>query len=144
MGPRGGNPKKYLYLCFLDLEKAFDKVPRDKLFSKVYNSDIRCKMFRVIKDLFSSNPENVLLDNFLSPEFTINRGVLQGSKLGPILFNLFINDLLEDLNNSGLGASIGSIMICALGFADDIVLISDSPEKIQRLLNICKSWATKN
>ena len=144
MGPRGGNPKKYLYLCFLDLEKAFDKVPRDKLFSKVYNSDIRCKMFRVIKDLLSSNPANVLLDNFLSPEFTINRGVLQGSKLGPILFNLFINDLLEDLNNSDLGASIGSIMICALGFADDIVLISDSPEKIQRLLNICKSWATKN
>ena len=83
MGHRGGIAKKYLYLCFLDLEKAFDKVPRDKLFSKVYNSGIRGKMFRIIKDLFSSNPANVLLDNFLSPEFMINRGVLQGSKLGP-------------------------------------------------------------
>ena len=61
MGPRGGNPKKHLYRCFLDLEEAFDNVPRHKLFSKVYNSGIRGKMFRVIKDLFSSNPANVLL-----------------------------------------------------------------------------------
>ena len=101
-------------------------------------------MLRVIQNLFSNNPANVLVDGFLSPEFFINRGVLQGSKLGPILFNLFINDLLEELNRSSLGATIGPMHFAALGFADDIVLITDTPHKLQQLLDICSSWTLRN
>ena len=143
-GPRGGKMKRPLYFCFLDFRKAFDTVVRNILFRKLYNIGVRGKILRVVMNLFSKNTANVSLDGFLSPEFTINRGVLQGSKLGPILFNLFINDLLNDLNRLKLGASIGPVHIAALGFADDIVLISDKPSNLQQLLNICKSWATKN
>ena len=144
IGPRGGRLKRPLYFCFLDFRKAFDTVNRNILFRKLYNAGVRGKILRVIMNLFSKNPANVSLDGFLSPEFTINRGVLQGSKLGPILFNLFVNDLLVDLTRSKLGASIGSVLIAALGFADDIVLISDRPWKLQQLINICQSWAIKN
>ena len=144
VGPRGGRSKRPLYFCFLDFRKAFDTVIRNILFRKLYNAGVRGKLLRIIISLFSYNPANVSLDGFLSPEFTINRGVLQGSKLGPILFNLFVNDLLNDLNNPKLGASIGPVHITALGFADDIVLITDKPWKLQQLLNICQSWATKN
>ena len=136
--------KKTLYLCFLDLKKAFDTVKRNILFQKLCAAGIRGKLLRVIQNLFSSNPANVLVDGFLSPEFIINRGVLQGSKLGPILFNLFINDLLEVLNKSNLGATVGLLHFAALGFADDIVLISDTPRKLQRLLDICSSWTRRN
>ena len=143
-GPRGGVIKAPLYLCFLDLRKAFDTVLRNILFKKLCKSGVRGKMFRVIQNLFSCNLANILVDGFLSPEFKINRGVLQGSKLGPVLFNLFINDLLEELNNSNNGATIGLIHIAALGFADDIVLISDSPTKLQHLLDMCYAWAQRN
>ena len=95
VGPRGGSSKKPLYVCFLDLKKAFDTVNRNLLFQKLCSVGIRGKMLRVIQNLFSDNPANILVDGFLSLEFVTNRGVLQGSKLGPILFNLFINDLLE-------------------------------------------------
>ena len=139
VGPRGGAYRRPLYFCFLDLRKAFDTVPRHILFKKLYNIGIRGKFLRVIQNLFSSNPANVLVDGFLSPEFHINRGVLQGSKLGPLLFNLFINDLLESLNNSNLGATFGDTLVSTLGFADDIVLVTDCPKKAQKLLDICQS-----
>ena len=45
-------------------------------------------------------------------------------KLGHIVFRLFINDPLDELNISNLGATIGRFKIAALGFADDIFLIS--------------------
>ena len=106
-------------------------------FSKLLKAGVRGKMFRVIKNLFSSNLAQVLIDGFLSPAFVINRGVLQGSKSGSTLFNVFINDLLDSLNNSNLGVTIGDIQISALGFADDIVLITGCPMKAQGLLNIC-------
>ena len=88
-GPRGGKDPKPLYLCFLDFKKAFDTVSRELLFKKLYSLGIRGKMLRVIRDLYTNNPARVQVQNFLSPEFEINRGVLQGSKLGPVLLYLY-------------------------------------------------------
>ena len=143
-GPRNGRLIKRLFLIFLDLKKVFDTVYRSLFFSKLLKAGVRGKMFRVIKNLFSSNLAQVLIDGFLSPAFVINRGVLQGSKSGSTLFNVFLNDLLDSLNNSNLGVTIGDIQISALGFADDIVLITGCPMKAQGLLNICLTWATTN
>ena len=78
--------------------------------------------------MYTENSAKVLINNRYSREFKIKSGVMQGSKLGPLLFVIFINDLLESLNASYLGAKIGNIVISGLGFADDIILISDTPE----------------
>ena len=143
-GPRGGKRKRPLYFCFLDLRKAFDTVPRSPLFKKLSNLGIRGKMLRVISELYTGNVARVQIQDYLSPSFKINRGVMQGSKLGPVLFNVFINDLLEELHNSSLGAKLAGLIISTLGFADDIVLIADKPDHLQQLLLICESWAKRN
>ena len=84
------------------------------------------------------------MDGFLSPDFFINRGVLQGSKLGPILFNVFMNDLLTELSGSKLGATVCNLLVSVLGFADDIVLVTDCPTKAQKLLDLSENWTRAN
>ena len=143
-GPRKKRGMKALYLAFMDLAKAFDTVPRKLLFQKLKKAGITGKMLRVIQNLYTSNRASVRIDNYESEIFSINSGVMHGSKLGPILFNVFINDLLEELHNSKLGAKMGQLIISALGFADDVALIADTPENLQKLIDICSKWSSDN
>ena len=65
-----------LYWCFMDLKKAFDKIPRELLFKKLYKFGIRGKIFRVIRDIYTNIKAKVLIDGYLSPVFNIQFGVM--------------------------------------------------------------------
>ena len=133
-----------IYLCLMDLAKAFDTVPREMLFKKLWRAGIRGKMYRVIKDLYTDNRARIRIGGHLSKSFEIKSGVMQGSKLGPILFNIFINDLLEKLDDSRLGVNMENLILTALGFADDIMLLAADPSKLQTLIDICEIWSRQN
>ena len=133
-----------LYLCFLDFRKAFDTVPRKLLFAKLAALGIKGKIFRAIKDLYTNTNATIRVGNYESRSFEIESGVMQGSKLGPLLFIIFLNDLLIELERLGIGIMIGKVSKSALGFADDIILITDSPSKLQELINYCGKWSKKN
>ena len=87
----------------------------------------------------------VQIDELTSREFRIDSGVVQGSILGPVLFNVFINSLLFELENSDVGVSLRSgKRLNIIGYADDLVLLADSPADLQKLISICESWSRRN
>jgi len=112
----------FTYVAFLDIKKAYDSVPIYNILTKLYKLGIRGKCFDFLSNLYMYSKARASLLGLLSDEFPINRGVRQGCPLSPILFNLFINDILNNCDN--LGVSVGTKQCCGGFFADDIVLIA--------------------
>ena len=65
----------------------------------------------------------------------------QGDNLAPTLFSMFANDLAYQLKALNAGIDVNNDHIYILLYADDIALISDSPENLQRQVNELHSWS---
>ena len=57
-----------------------------------------------------------------------------------LLFNFFLDDLIQECCSSGFGETFNEIIMCILGFCDDISLLSCKPNDLQELLNICEKY----
>ena len=105
---------------------------------------VKGRMWHVIKKMYESSKSAVLLEGEKSDTFTIEQGVAQGCSLSPILFSVFVNDLLKEVEQSGLGIQLSSgKTVGGMLFADDFVGISDSKESLQKLLDVVYSYCSK-
>ena len=106
---------------------------------------VRGKMWRVIKKMYEGSKSMVFLDGEKSEGFNVEQGVAQGCSLSPILFSVFINDLLKEVEEAELGIQLNSgNRVSGLLFADDFVGVSDSKENLQKLIDVvhgfCNRW----
>lgn len=137
--------RKPTFAAFIDFRKAYDAIDRTMLFSKLCDLGISGKMFQALKSIYKEVKCCVRLNNMQTDWFSVKCGLKQGCCLSPLLFNLFINDLITTISNFGIGIEVGdNDMVAILAYADDVVLLAESEDELQSLLNVLKSWCDNN
>ena len=102
------------------------------------------KLFKTIKSLYSSVTSCVRVNNMHTDWFDVKCGLRQGCILSPILFNLYINDLVLYLKSFGKGVKCNDDYICTLLYADDVVLLAETEQDLQVLLEALNVWCLSN
>jgi len=105
-------------LC--DYEKAFDRVEHPKLMQLLRNLDIDQKDIRCIENLYWYKTAQMRLNNELSDDIEIRRGVRQGCVLSPLLFNLYSEGVFrEALEDVEIGIKVNGVWVNNIRYADD-------------------------
>jgi hypothetical protein len=135
---------KKLKCAFLDIKAAYDRVDRRRLWSKLRNNfNMPEAKIVILQKLFDENNSRLLLKSKKSKAIANESGLLQGSSLSPVLFNCYINDLLEELNEK-IKTTTHGLHTNVLAFADDLNLHATSMNGLQDLLETCTQWSIRN
>ena len=118
--------KQKLYHIFVDLEKAFDKVPRPAITWALRRQMVPEYLVTAVLGLYENSTSRVRFAGGLSEKFEIKVGVHQGSALSPLLFKLVMEEATKDIR-------IGDPW--ELLYADDLVLTAESKEAVKALFD---------
>ncbi len=146
--PKFRDPKitKNLYVCFIDLKKAFNTIWRGgRLFHKMLENGIGGKLYSIISDMYHKSKASMKLPSGLIEFFETNIGVRQGCVISPTLFNIFLNDIPKIFDTAqSFPLTLYAELINCLLYIDDIALVSSNEEGLQhcidRLQSYCKTW----
>ena len=126
--------QKELYHNFIDFKKAFDRVWHEGLWQVLRDFSIEEGLVQMIQTLYHNASSAVLLNSQVGEFFRTTVGVRQGCLLSPVLFNLYLENIMrEALEGHQTSISIGGRPLCNLRFADDIDLMGGSNQELQSL-----------
>lgn len=130
-----------VYVCFMDASKAFDRVNHTLLFRKMLERNMPNAIVRILHVWYACQQFYVKWGSEVSSFFLVTNGVRQGGILSPVLFNLYVNELSENLCSKAIGCHFNSVCYNHLMYADDTVLLAPSPKALQTLIDECISFA---
>ena len=121
--------KKELYHIFVDLEKAFDKVPRLAISWALRRQMVPEYLISAVMSLYENSTSQVRFAGGLSDKFLIKVGVHQGSALSPLLFKIVMEEATKDVRRGDPWELL---------YADDLVLTAESREGVTEMF---KDWS---
>ena len=127
--------------CLLmDLSKAFDSIPHGLLVSKLFQYGFTIDASNMVRSYLCDRPQRVKIGNSYSEWKMLERGVPQGSLVGPTLFNIFINDFLLLLNQKCQVYNYADDNTIAFCDTDPLVVKS----KLEHVSSVSISWFRNN
>ena len=110
-----------MYLCFVDMEKAFDRVPRKVMEWAMRKKDRPEVMVRAVMSLYDGAKTRVRVGSAYSRKFEVKVGVHQGSVQSPLLFAIVVVVIAENVRS----------VVDELLYADDLALMSEDMEDLK-------------
>ena len=129
------------YFAFLDLEKAYDKIDRGILCKVLIGVGFSDKIVNIIKDMYTNTKTKFNLGVLETGWVQQKKGVRQGCTLSPLLFNLYLEELAIRIRRSGLGMKVGRDTIGLLLYADDVIVMAETNDMLQKMLDIVQTYA---
>ena len=117
-------------------------ISRNLLWNKLQSAGINVDsiFFRALQGVYDNVKCSVKVNGRLTDWFNVTNGLKQGCLLSPILFNIYINDLVTLIKESCTGISIAGENVCLLMYADDLVLLARNEKGLQCMLDILHQW----
>jgi ribonuclease HII len=122
-----------LHFCFVDYEKAFDSVDTQAILSSLEEQGVEPTYISLLANIYTNCTSHVQLHKESKP-INIKKGVRQGDTISPKLFTSCLENIFRSLNWEENGIQINGEYLNHLRFADDIVIISESKEQLQVML----------
>ena len=136
LGERSIEVGKEMNVCFIDYEKAFDRVDWKKLMDILKKIGLDWKDRRLIANLYLDQTVTVQTEVGLTEACQVGRGCRQGCILSPPLFNLYSGWLIEEaLIAVNEGVKVGGELVPSIRYADDSSLMSHTETGLQRMLD---------
>ena len=137
-----------LYCVFIGYEKAFDKINRSFLWQKLLVENVSSKFVSALRSMYNVVKSFVRYRSSVSSFFNSYNGLKQGDPSSPLLFMLFINDIVQNINvELDKIFTIDELQLFLMLYADDAVVFAKSPEVLQSILadieSYCNIWGLK-
>ena len=129
-----------VFLCAMDLSKAFDRVCHKRLFEILEKRGVPSYIISLLINWYKTQKFRVTWGNSLSSPFHTKCGIRQGSVLSALLFAVYMDDLSRDVLDNGVGCTIGDKKLNHILYADDIILLSPSVKSLQNLIDKCLNY----
>ena len=128
----------------LDCSKAFDMCRFDKLFEKLIARGVPPVVVRILIHIYEEQSACVKISDYTSASFGITNGTRQGSVLSPTLFSVYLDDLLGQLRQLGVGCHVGGWWYGAVCYADDLMLLAPTRTAAAMMLDCCEKYAAEH